>query len=62
VTDGFDLLRPKLDEFKRERAAELLDAHTRVRAASRVKGVSYEVNADLPPDVLGIYIYLPGTR
>jgi hypothetical protein len=59
VTEGFDLLRARLDEFKHERAAELLDAHVRVRAASQAKGVSYEVNADLPPDVLGIYVYLP---
>jgi superfamily II DNA or RNA helicase len=59
VTEGFDLLRVRLDEFKHERAAELLDAHVRVRAASQAKGVSYEVNADLPPDVLGIYVYLP---
>jgi superfamily II DNA or RNA helicase len=59
VTESFDLLRVRLDEFKHERAAELLDAHVRVRAASQAKGVSYEVNADLPPDVLGVYIYLP---
>ena len=59
MTDSFDLMRARLDEFKHERAAELLDAHVRVRAASQAKGVSYEVNADLPPDVLGIYVYLP---
>lgn len=59
VTESFDLLRPRLDEFKLERAAELLDAHQRVRVASQSRGVTYEVNADLPPDVLGIYVYLP---
>ncbi|MBO0797948.1 MAG: ATP-dependent helicase, partial [Blastocatellia bacterium] len=59
VTESFDLLLPRLEQYKQERAAELLDAHRRVRAAAHVKGVSYDVNAELPPDVLGIYVYLP---
>jgi len=59
VRDGFDLLRPHLDASARERGAELLDAHRRVRAASRTKGVSYRVEPQLPPDVLGFYVYLP---
>jgi superfamily II DNA or RNA helicase len=59
VTESFDLLLPRLEQYKQERAAELLDAHRRVRAAAHVKGVSYDVNANLPPDVLGIYVYLP---
>jgi hypothetical protein len=59
VGDGFDYLRPHLENSARERGEELLDAHRRVRTASRTKGVSYRVEPQLPPDVLGIYIYLP---
>jgi hypothetical protein len=56
---GFDELRPHLDEVAVARGEELLEAHRRVRAASRMKGMSYRVEAQLPPDVLGIYVYLP---
>ena len=59
VVEGFDALRPRLDEVARERADELLEAHRRVRAAAAQKGVRYRVEAQLPPDVLGIYLYLP---
>jgi hypothetical protein len=46
-----DLRFPVLDE--------LLDAHRRVRTAAATKGVRYRVEPQLPPDVLGIYVYLP---
>ena len=59
VEDGFDLLRPALDEYARRRGQELLEAHQRVRKASKVRNVKYRVEAQLPPDVLGIYVYLP---
>ena len=59
VADGFDHLRPKLEEFAARRGDELLDAHTRVRKAAELKGVHHEVCPELPPDVLGIYVYLP---
>jgi superfamily II DNA or RNA helicase len=59
VLDGFEILRPHLEHYVRQRGNELLDAHRRVRAASRTKGVSHRVEPQLPPDVLGIYIYLP---
>jgi Helicase conserved C-terminal domain/SNF2-related domain len=59
VIDGFDAIRPRLDEVARERGDELLDAHRRVRAAAAQKGVRYRVEPQLPPDVLGIYVYMP---
>jgi hypothetical protein len=59
LLDGFDALRPHLEHSARERGAELLESHRRVRIASRAKGVSNRVEPQLPPDVLGIYIYLP---
>ena len=42
-----------------ERGAALLAAHQRVRAATRQTGVSYRVEPQLPPDVLGVYVLLP---
>lgn len=59
VVDGFEALRPHLDQAAEKRGAELLEAHRRVRIASHAKGVSHRVEAQLPPDVLGIFVYLP---
>jgi hypothetical protein len=59
VIDGFDHLRPHLDETAKQLGDQLLDAHQRVRIASRQKGVHTRVEPNLPPDVLGIYVYLP---
>jgi hypothetical protein len=54
-----DSLREKLAAVARERGDELLEAHRRVRQASRQTGVRYRVEPNLPPDVLGVYVYLP---
>jgi superfamily II DNA or RNA helicase len=62
VIQGFEHLRPKLDEIALKRGEELLDAHKRVRSAARMRGVRHSVEAQLPPDVLGIYVYLPAMR
>ncbi len=59
VLAGFAALRPRLDAVARERAAELLDAHERVRAGARLRGVGYSVEPQLPVDVLGVYVLLP---
>ena len=59
VVEGFDAIRPHLDEVARQRGEELLEAHQRVRRASKIRNVRYRVEPQLPPDVLGIYIYLP---
>jgi len=59
VIDGFDALRPHLDETAKQLGDQLLDAHQRVRLASRQKGAQTHVEPNLPPDVLGIYVYLP---
>lgn len=55
-------LRAMPDEWQRlaaERGAALLEAHQRVRAATRQMGVGYRVEPQLPPDVLGVYVLLP---
>jgi len=59
VVEGIDAIRPHLDEVARQRGEELLEAHQRVRRASKIRNVRYRVEPQLPPDVLGIYVYLP---
>lgn len=53
-------LRGELDAIAAQRAEELLDAHTRVRRASRVTG-TVTVQPVLPVDVLGCFVYLPAS-
>jgi hypothetical protein len=52
-------LTPRLEQAARERAAELLGAHRRVREGARITRVSYTVEPQLPADILGIYVLLP---
>ena len=59
VVDDFEALRPRLDEIAEARGRDLLDAHQRVRRAARRKGVQYAIEPQLPPDVMGLYVYLP---
>jgi len=59
VIDGFDHLSPYLDQMAERHGQKLLDAHRRVRIASRARGIRYDVQPQLPPDLLGIYIFLP---
>jgi len=57
--DGFEALRPHLEDVARDRGADLLEAHQRVRTAARLKGMRVDVRPHLPPDVLGVYVLLP---
>ncbi|XWX05295.1 helicase-related protein [Aggregatilineales bacterium SYSU G02658] len=62
VIDGFEHLAPTLNEIAQKRGKDLLEAHTRVREATYRRGERrprYDIEAQLPPDVLGIYVYLP---
>ncbi len=54
--------RPALDDQARARAEALLDSHRRVRESIRLRSASYRVEPQLPPDVLGVYVLLPGGR
>ncbi len=51
----------ELEAFTRRRAEALLADHRRVREAADARG-SWSVKALLPPDVVGLYILLPGDR
>ncbi len=59
VLDDFKHIKSTLEQLARRRGEELLDAHRRVREAARIQGVRYEIRPELPPDVLGVYVYLP---
>lgn len=50
---------PHLEAAAQARGEKLLDAHRRVRSESHRKGVRYRIEPQLPPDVLGIYVFLP---
>jgi hypothetical protein len=60
VIGGMADIYPKLEKFAQERGRCLLDAHRRVRSAAHWTGVKQDIRPELPPDVLGIYVYLPG--
>ncbi len=62
VVEAYGHLLPRLQEEAANRAQVLLDSHTRVRTVSRVKGIKTQVNPQLPPDILGIYVYLPANK
>jgi superfamily II DNA or RNA helicase len=62
VLEGFHHLWPHLELEARSRGDELLEAHRRVRRAAQVKGVKHRVEPHLPPDVLGVYVYLPARQ
>jgi len=59
VIAGMSHLEEPLNDIARKQGAEVLAAHDRVRSASRLAGVRYEVVPQLPPDVLGVYLLLP---
>ena len=59
VVEGYDRLRPWIEEEAHRRAAILLDAHRRVRTAARERGLAYRVRAQLPVDLIGLYVFLP---
>ena len=57
----FDEVLPHLEDVARERALSLAESHDRVRrAVTRSAGAAAKVEPELPVDVLGVYVYLPG--
>jgi superfamily II DNA or RNA helicase len=62
VINGYGLLESHLRNFAEQRGRQLLDSHTRVHQATRTRGVQTRVEPKLPPDILGIYVYLPVPR
>ena len=52
-------LRPYLDAEGHQRAERLLETHRRVRQSAGMPTRRLRVEAQLPPDVLGVYVFLP---
>lgn len=59
AVEGLEYLNPHIEEEAKRRGSELLESHRRVRNAARMRGVQYRIEPKLPPDVLGVYVYLP---
>ncbi len=60
LVEHLDALRPHLERAAESRGDQLLEAHRRVRRqAGAAGGATDRVEAQLPPDLLGLYIYLP---
>lgn len=59
VVKGYEFLAPHLEKVAKTSAEKLLEAHQRVRTASRQTGVRYSVKHEPPVDILGIYVFLP---
>lgn len=59
IIESFSDLRPHLETVIIQHGEILLEAHKRVREAAQMKGVRYRVEPQVPPDILGVYVYLP---
>ena len=62
VLDDIAAIMPELETQARQRGEELLAAHRRVRNATYRRDEqrpTHRVEAQLPPDLLGIYVFLP---
>lgn len=57
--DGLPAIAGHLDTIHRERAEALLADHRRVREAAKARVQGLKVEPIPPPDVLGVYVYLP---
>jgi hypothetical protein len=62
VRASLPAVQSALDAVAHDRAQELLAAHRRVRAAARLRSVEHAVEAKTPPDLLGIYVFMPAPR
>ena len=59
ILDRREELFAALDDAARIRAKRLEEAHRRVRRSSGERSVVARVEAQLSPDLLGVYVFLP---
>ncbi len=52
-------LEPDFNEIARRRSEELLRDHRRIREASDMRGIRYQVKPSLPVDKIGVYVLVP---
>ena len=61
ILDDFSSVKSHFEYEAKRRGEDLLDAHRRVRKSIDWRGVTYRVEPKLPPDILGMYVYLPNS-
>lgn len=59
VNDDYVSIKQYAETLAKQKANELLEEHISVRKASGAKFIKYKVEPNLPPDLLGVYIFLP---
>jgi superfamily II DNA or RNA helicase len=59
VIDYYESLKGHVEEVAQKRGEALLEAHHRVRRESKTRNVRYRVEPQIPPDILGLYVFLP---
>ena len=59
ILDGISELQVRLEQLVIERGQAILESHQRVRRAVRTSRISHRIEPQLPPDVLGIFVFLP---
>lgn len=59
IIDGLSALKDALAAFAHERAKAIYRSHERVAAGAKIRSLNLSIEPCLPPDVLGVYVYLP---
>ena len=59
ILDSLHVLEGALNDTVRKRGEELIRAHQGVRTAIRLRGIKQRIEPHLPPDLLGVYVFLP---
>jgi len=59
LIEHLPMVFPYVEAQAKAHGMSLLDAHTRVRSTAKAKSVRYRVEPCLPPDILGVYHFLP---
>jgi hypothetical protein len=59
VVEDLPDLRDHLNQLAEKRGEDILEAHVRVRKSAKMRGRRPRIESNLPPDVLGVYVFLP---
>ena len=59
IVQNADHLMAHLDTVATERGEELLQQHQDVRRAAQRRGIQYNIEPQLPADLLGVYVFVP---
>ena len=59
VLDHAEKVEAAVEAMAIKRGEALLEAHLRVRKSAKLRGRRPRIEANLPPDILGVYVYLP---